>query len=422
MRARSRSIVASGVALVSAVTIVATTPAVLSSSGLTVAGIAQPLAVRSGNVELAALADITVKGIVDAYWSGWGGYIGPTNGQPDKYYPNINPTGSSPVYVSGASGVAYYVIDEALDQFGSVNLDNYFFEAGAYYGTGKATSGSAVGALIYVGSSELFGDKSPIAQLAKAVFYYGITPLTQSTILQLATLVPTVKIGPVKVGGGILASLYFTGQTPDGKYSFGSAGLSAVLGYITTSISDALPKVTAATIAGAATKQVTAPAVVDAVSATSSATTTPASAPTTPTKPFATGESKAAVTATEPMTAVTAGTGSAKAAAVQPQSEAASSSSPAVESGRDKGGDSGSASTATKSGSALPASRSAVGHANRPASTLGAGDSATKSGAATATKSGAGVKADNKSGEKASGAAEAGGKSGGETGGSHNKD
>ncbi|BBZ79829.1 hypothetical protein MANY_51660 [Mycolicibacterium anyangense] len=207
MRARSRSLFVSGVALVSAAAVVTTTPAVIASGVGGALTSAAPVAVRAENVQLAALADITVKGIVDAYWSGWGGYIGPTNGKPDKYFPNINPTGTSPVYVTRAAGVAYYVIDEALDQFGSVNLDNYFFETGAFYGTGKATTGSAVGSVIYVGASELFGDKSPIAQLAKAVFYYGPTALAQSTILQVASLVPTVKIGPVKVGGGILASL-----------------------------------------------------------------------------------------------------------------------------------------------------------------------------------------------------------------------
>ncbi|MCV7344716.1 hypothetical protein [Mycolicibacterium rhodesiae] len=230
----------------SAVAIVATTPPVFSGTDLHAAGLPGVLTVRTATVELAALADITIKGITDAYVSGWGGYIGPANGKPDKYYPNINPTGSSPVYVSGLSGVAYYVIDEALDQFGKVDLDNYFFEAGAYYGAGKNTAGSAVGALIYVGASELFGTASPIAQLAKSVFYYGVPNLVRATITQLATLIPPTKIGPVKVGGGILASLYFTGQTPDGKYSFGTPGLSAVLGYITTSISDALPKGAAA--------------------------------------------------------------------------------------------------------------------------------------------------------------------------------
>ncbi len=305
MRIRNRSLVTSGMALASAAAIVAATPTIVSGAGSAIGGTGTDLRVSADNVELTALADITVKGIVDAYWSGWGGYIGPVNGKPDKYYPNINATGTSPVYVSGASGVAYYVIDEALDQFGSVNLDNYFFETGAYFGTGKATAGSAAGALIYVGSSELFGDKSPIAQLAKAVFYYGITPLTQSTILQLATLVPTATIGPVKVGGGILASLYFTGQTPDGQYSFGSAGLPAVLGYVTTSISDALPKPGAAVVPGAATKQLTAASTDDTVAnaveapAHASAPTpapAPSSAPAADSKP----EQTSATAVTDP--------------------------------------------------------------------------------------------------------------------------
>ncbi len=351
MRARSRSLFVSGVALVSAAAVVATTPAVIASGVGGALTSAAPVAVRAENVQLAALADITVKGIVDAYWSGWGGYIGPTNGKPDKYFPNINPTGTSPVYVTRAAGVAYYVIDEALDQFGSVNLDNYFFETGAFYGTGKATTGSAVGSVIYVGASELFGDKSPIAQLAKAVFYYGPTALAQSTILQVASLVPTVKIGPVKVGGGILASLYFTGQTPDGKFSFGSPGLSAVAGYITTSISDALTKGAGAAVHTAATAPVTAP------ETTAVAPSLKASEPKSP-----------EVTST-----------TVKAAVAEPKSGTVSSTVEHSE-------HSATATTVTKPAATENGGRSAVGHTNLPTSTFGSSDTASDTKTSTTDK------------------------------------
>jgi hypothetical protein len=239
---RNRALISTA-ALSGAAAIIATSTAVVAGGALGGAG-ARPLPrLSAANVELTAITDITIQGINDAFWSGWGGYIGPANTQPDPYYPNINPTGTSPVYVSGASGVVYYLVDQALDTFApGVNLDNYFFEVGSYYGAGKNAAGSGASALIYVGASEAFGASSPIARMAKAIFYYGTPALINATVVQVAGLLPTVNIGPVKIGGGILASLYFTGQTPDGSMSFGTAGLSAIGGYIATSIADRLPK------------------------------------------------------------------------------------------------------------------------------------------------------------------------------------
>lgn len=308
MTTRIRSSVTTGVALASAAAIAAS--AIVSGSAL-IPGTSTPVSLSHAPLALTALSDITISGLTNAYWFGWGGYIGTGNGTPDVYYPNINASGKRPVYVSGAAGVAYYVTDEALAQLGPINLDNYFFEVGSYYGgKNSAAAGSAVSALIYVGTSEIFGANSPIGQLAKAVFYYGVPNIANSTIVSLAEQLPTVKIGPVKVGGGILASLYFTGQTPDGSFSSGSTGLPAIASYVSTSITDALPAASGTAVHAAATKTATS---AESVSTAIAKTTVSPSGPklplhavssaARPTTASSSGPPSTSTTVTKPITA-----------------------------------------------------------------------------------------------------------------------
>lgn len=224
-----------GAAVASAAAIVAATPALVPTHDLAIEA-PSPVRTSTAQVALAAITDITLQGINDAYWFGWGGYITDTN----TYYPGV-----SDIYLAGGSGVLYYLVDNAAESFiPGFDLDNYYFEIGAP-------------SVPYVAAGELFGTSSPIFQAAQTVFYYGVPNVVNSIVVSATQLFPTVDIGPVKVGGGILASLYFYGQTPDYDpdtdtgFAYSTNGLSAILAYISTSISDNLPS--AAALSGAAT-------------------------------------------------------------------------------------------------------------------------------------------------------------------------
>jgi hypothetical protein len=255
MATRTRPFVVTGAALASAAAVVMATPDLVSTRDLSIASAPSPTRLSSANYELTALSDISVQGINDAYWFGWGGYLTNDN----EYYPNIlnNSNGGQPIYVSGVSGVLYYVVDNVLDQFSdSIDLDNYYFEVGLLnYGVPNANY-SGLGALIYVGTGELFGTDSPIFQAVKTVFYYGITQVINSTIVTLSTaLVPEITLGPVTVGGGILASLYYYGVTPDQSFIANSNGLPAIWSYISTALTGLVPTAaaTSSEVAPAAT-------------------------------------------------------------------------------------------------------------------------------------------------------------------------
>ena len=225
MASRTRPFLMTGAAVASAAAIVAASPAYLPTHDLAV-GATGSLPVSTAQYALTAITDITIQGINDAYFFGWGGYIQEDN----TYYPGVKD-----IYVSGASGVLYYLVDNAAESFvPGFDLDNYYFEIGAP-------------SIPYVGSGELFGTSSPIFQAAQATFYYGIPNVVNSIVSSAAQLVPTFNVGPVKLGGGILASLFFYGQPPDYDpdagtgFSYSTNGLSAILAYVATSISDNLP-------------------------------------------------------------------------------------------------------------------------------------------------------------------------------------
>src|SRR4051812_25179998 len=123
MASRTRPFLMTGAALASAAAIVAASPAMLPTHDLAV-GVPTPLPLSTAKYELTALSDITINGINNAYWNGYGGYVGSAggSGSPDPYFPNV---GS--VFVGGAAGALYYLSDNILN----TNLDNYYFEIGS---------------------------------------------------------------------------------------------------------------------------------------------------------------------------------------------------------------------------------------------------------------------------------------------------
>jgi hypothetical protein len=234
-----------GAALASAAAIVTASPAILPTHDIAVGS----LPVSTAKVALTAITDITIQGINDAYWFGWGGYISCAqvnsstnscqtfnqttqtwvdNGQ-YPYYPGV-----SNIFVNGVSGVAYYLTDNVLESLDpSFDLDNYFFEIG-------------LPAVPYVGSGEIFGTTSPVFQAAQTVFHYGIPAVVNSIVASAANLIPPFSLGPIQLGAGTLVSLFFYGQTPDGSFNYGTPGLAAIVSYLVTSISDSLPAAAAA--------------------------------------------------------------------------------------------------------------------------------------------------------------------------------
>lgn len=302
--ARTRRYLTTGAAVASAAAIVAVTPTLVPSQSSGTGGGNGPRQV-SAKYELTAISDITVQGISDSYWFGWGDYIGggfdpnvlypplPDGSAPfvsDPYYPNINGVvgpiynpddpsvidgyyyNQNPVYVQGVSGVLYYLIDNILDTNPDVdfNLDNYFFEAG-WLNNGQPNAGiSGLGAVIYVATNEIFGSDSPIGKLAKTIFYYGTYPsLVGALVSAITAAVPYVNVGPLVLGGGILAHLYFYGQsdiptdnthTTFYTYNYGIPGVSAVVSYIATGITSLFPGSAATAAPGAAASLVSAKA------------------------------------------------------------------------------------------------------------------------------------------------------------------
>lgn len=283
-----------GVALASAAAVVAAVPAIVPTHDVTVASSSPaPLALSTAKYELTSITEITVQGINDAYWFGWGGFLGP-----DSLYYQAN----NDIFISGLSGVLYYVVDCATSDTctsseGStgLTLDNYYFEAGG------------IPAVIDVAVNEVFGEGSVPGLLADSIFKYGVTNVVNSLVYSAAQALPEITLGPITIGGGILAGLYFYGVTPDGTFDYGTPGLSAVLSYIVTSISDALPSA-AATSAAAKTAEVTTLAATETATTgdTESAETTPEAETATEAAPKATGGFKKETEAATTETAVTA--------------------------------------------------------------------------------------------------------------------
>jgi hypothetical protein len=243
---RNIPVAACAAALVAASSITLTSPTLLQND-MNSASVSNSLHLSTLPYKLTAFSDITVAGLANAYWFGWGNFVqaddpyyGPVN-YPYPPYPQLN----LPIYVSGIPGALYYLVDNILDQFSdSIDLDNYFFEIGSQnFGVPNAQF-SGLGALLYVGSGKLFGTDSPIFQAADRLFHSGVTAQIQYGLTALATaFVPEFNIGALRVGGGTLLDIYFYGQTPlteNPWFVANTTGLPALWAYISSAITGSL--------------------------------------------------------------------------------------------------------------------------------------------------------------------------------------
>lgn len=243
MAIADRSMLTAG-ALLGAAAIAVATPAVIPGQ---LAGVATPLSLSQAHYELTALTDITVQGALEAFTSGWGGFIGPE----DPYYPGLF---NNDVSLDGFNGVAYYLADQALDGIVPFDLENYFFEVGSQSPADFVNAG--LGAAAYVGASEIFGVGSLPAQLVQAVLGGGLAANIGQVIVELTAGLPVI---------GDLTSVYFTGQVAGDSTVYG-IGVLGVLSYAVQTLLPGVPVNRAAALpAAAAVTVATAPVAVAAV-------------------------------------------------------------------------------------------------------------------------------------------------------------
>ncbi len=164
-----RPILTTGMALAGAGAIVVATPALMvPTDQVAVAASEQtsPTGKRTLSVDqlrLLALSDITLEGLVDVFAEGYGAGVGAD----DPYYPV-----DDPIYVTGFTGLGYYLGDQVLDslvlanlplvsdlaQFAYDNVTSYYFEIGAT-------------AALHVALAEATGGPdTDFAQLLKVIF------------------------------------------------------------------------------------------------------------------------------------------------------------------------------------------------------------------------------------------------------------
>ena len=232
MARRIQSYAVAAAAVASTVALVAAVPASPSQAYT-------PTRLSTAQYELTALSDISIDGLINDYFNGYGGYITST----DPYYSDLNPNDTTPIYVTGVSGVLYDITDNVIRTFlPSFNLQNYYFETAQVFGGGLP-------AVFYVGASEYIpGGGTVVAIIQNAV------ALAQSAAVSATSILPQVNLGPVTVGGSILSSLYFYGATPYAlgaaatgpDYDYGTSGLSAILAYVSTSLAGGVPQGVAA--------------------------------------------------------------------------------------------------------------------------------------------------------------------------------
>lgn len=214
MAISNRPFVMTTAALATAAAIATTAPAIVSGQ---IAGVPSPAKLSTAQFELTGISNISVAGISDALSSGWGGFIGAN----DAFYPGEF---NNDVKVTGPTGVAYYLLDNALDGIDPYNLENYFFEVGAK--TGNVVAG--LGAVAYVGTGSILGADSPVTQLVKSIVGGGGTGGADlgSLIMNATSGIPVVSD---------LASVYFTGQIAGDATVYGT-GFAGLLSYANTKL------------------------------------------------------------------------------------------------------------------------------------------------------------------------------------------
>ncbi len=216
----ARPLMNTGVALASAAAIVVGPSIVMTGSPT-------PVALSTAKYQLTALTDVTIEGITGALLDGWGGFIGPE----DPFYPN---TFNNDVKLTGASGLAYYLVDQALEGIAPYDLENYFFEVGSRNASNTVLAG--LGAVAYVGVGSTFGIDSVPAQLVKAITTGAFDLGGILGGIDLANIVPTVLALAANVPViGPLVSVYLTGQVPGDEMAYGT-GLAGVVAYAQTAL------------------------------------------------------------------------------------------------------------------------------------------------------------------------------------------
>lgn len=222
----------SGTALASAAAIVVAAPTIVPTHDITIVGAPAPAKLSTAKYELTAITDITLQGVSDAFWFGWGGYIGDPAGSgfPDPYYDDAF---DGNLFSSGVSGVLYYLTDQTLDSIvPNFDLDNYYFEIGTLAG-GPNAGFSPWGAVIYVGTAQLFGRTSPIGIAAEAVFKNGLTNTFNGLVVALTSPIPVI---------GTVTSVFYTGFSNDpADPTFYGTGVPGLLAYASTVITGLLP-------------------------------------------------------------------------------------------------------------------------------------------------------------------------------------
>ena len=211
MATQTRPFVMTGAALASVAAMAAAAPAVVPGH---LAGLPTPLSLSQAQVELTALADISIQGAIDAFTNGFGGFIGAD----DPYFPGF----ANDALLTGFQGVGYYLVDQALEGIVPFNLDNYFFEVGSQNPSNFAYSGATAAA--FVGASEVFGADSLPAQFLGSLIT-GTSSIGDA-IVALTASIPVV---------GDLTSVYFTGLAPNDTTEYGT-GIMGVLSYAVSKV------------------------------------------------------------------------------------------------------------------------------------------------------------------------------------------
>lgn len=254
MATRMNSFTKTGVALASAAAVVAATPALAPSIS-----VPTPPALSKAAYELTDFATFfqfltDPEELQYAYFSGWGGAIGPINVDPqepveaDYWLPNCNYDCS----IAGLSGVGYMLLDALIngDQGSNewpTSAVNYFFEGSLGIGLQYIVQQPfAPGAPL---ENEQIFDAIALAWqglYAFTTFYYaGLT-----AVADLLSAVPLV--GPL-TGGAIYAYLYGYNVGTVEFPAFSAPGLTGVLAYVLGTLRGGfLPQAAAATPAAAA--------------------------------------------------------------------------------------------------------------------------------------------------------------------------
>jgi len=260
-------------ALASAAAIAVATPAI--APGFTTASAPSPHALSAAQYELTTLE--TLLGLTafdwqDAYFFGHGGGVTAGN----EWFPFSED--NYPLYSAyQIPGVTYLALDALLNGTSPNQLDwtpntvlSYYYELGT-------------SAAIQVALQETVGTINPLVSQAITTFF-NLPATAVSLVVGLTSFVPSFNIGPVEIGAGILSNLYFYGQTPDESYVSLSSGLPAILGYVSASVTGALP-LAGATALSAAAEAPSTPAVTESATSKTESTATAVSATTDVTTP-----------------------------------------------------------------------------------------------------------------------------------------